>query len=105
MMGGLPLPSLTNEISGGDGIVRGAAVPGMGPVITIRTDQEAMMADGIMPEFGGRPVRRSPFRMGGGMGMGPMMPSVPRYTPMDGGNGMPPSGGHNNVQVNITKLE
>jgi len=70
------------------------------------------MSDGIIPSFGqGRQPRRNPFR-GGGMEMGPMMPSVPRYNPMNGGNGgngmvtMPSStssGG--NQQITITKLE
>lgn len=84
MSGGLPPPSLTDVI-GGEGIVRGPAVPTVGPVIAIRTDEEAFAMDGIVNEMGGmRPIRRNPFRTMGGT-MGPVMP---RYTPsMGGGNG------------------
>jgi hypothetical protein len=109
-VGGLPPPSMPALINSaappqiqGEGFVAGAQVPGMGPVITVRTDAEAMMADGIMP--GGFNMGRQPrrnFRSFGGMS--PMMPAAPRYTPMEGGNGMPvPSGP--NVPVTITKLE
>jgi hypothetical protein len=79
-MGGMLPPALPNIITPGqrrasdEGLVTGAGVPGGPPVITVRTDMEAMMSDGIMPPgFGqGRQPRRNPFR--GGMGMGPMMP-------------------------------
>ena len=108
MTGGLPVPQLTNSISpspqfGGEGLVSGPSNPLTGPVIAVSTTPDDFIRDGIeMPGFGGmRPVRRSPYRMGGGQ----MMPANPRYTPMEGGNAMPHSGGHNNVQVNITKLE
>jgi hypothetical protein len=101
------MPALINStVPQGEGFVSGPQVPGGGPVITVRTDNEAMMADGIMPGgFNmGRQPRRS-FRSFGGMsGMGPMMPSAPRYTPMEGGNGMPSSvssGG----QITINKIE
>jgi len=101
--GGMPPPNLETTI-GGEGMVRGPSVPGMGPVITVRTDAEAMMADGIMPQgFGGmaRQVRRNPFR--GGM-MAPMSPMMSRYTPsMDGGGGDQPMAPHAPVRVN--KLE
>jgi hypothetical protein len=101
------MPALINStVPQGEGFVSGPQVPGGGPVITVRTDSEAMMADGIMPDgFNmGRQPRRS-FRSFGGMGgMGPMMPSVSRYTPMEGGNGMASSvasGG----QITINKIE
>jgi len=116
-MGGMLPPALPNIITpgqqqaslneSGEGLVKGAGVPGGPPVITVRTDMEAMMSDGIIPGFGqGRQPRRNPFR--GGMEMGPMMPSVPRYNPMNGGNGMvPPSStsSSGNPQITITKLE
>ena len=104
IIGGMPVPSLPNTVTAvpNEGLVTGPSVPGGGPVITIRTDMEAMMSDGIMPQgfSQGRQLRRNPFRGGG---MGPM-PLVPRYNPMDGGggNGTMPSGGS---QIRITKLE
>jgi len=91
------LPPNFSSTLGGEGPVRGPQVPGGGPVITVRTDAEAMMADGLMGAGIGRQVRRNPYRNFGGMGqMGPMGPSQPRYTPMEGGSG-------NNIT--ITKLE
>ena len=113
-MGGMLPPALPNIITPGqrsatgEGLVTGASVPGSGPVITVRTDMDAMMSDGLMPPFGqGRQPRRNPFR--GGMGMGPMMPQMPRYNPM-GGNGMvtmPSSmpSAQSTGQITITKLE
>ena len=116
-MGGMLPPALPNIITpgqqsaslneSGEGLVTGAGVPGGPPVITVRTDMEAMMSDGIIPSFGqGRQPRRNPFR-GGGMEMGPMTPQIPRYNPMNGGNGMvtmpPPSS--STGQITITKLE
>jgi DNA-directed RNA polymerase II subunit RPB2 len=113
-IGGMPPPSFPNMVNTGerqnfinkldqDGVVSGATVPGSGPVIAIRTDAEAMMADGIMPNgFGGmgRQVRRS--RNFGNNGM--MAPMMPRYTPMEGGSGPSmPSGPH--TSITITKLE
>ena len=112
-MGGMLPPALPNIITPGqrrasdEGLVTGAGVPGGPPVITVRTDMEAMMSDGIMPPgFGqGRQPRRNPFR-GGGMEMGPMMPQIPRYNPMNGGNGMvPPPPSSSTGQITITKLE
>ena len=103
MTGGLPPPSLTGVV--GEGPVIGPSVPGGGPVITVRTDQEAMMLDGLMGSMSGRQIRRSPyggFGRGGGMGsMMPMSPMTSRYTPMEGG-AMPSS---NNTPIRITKLE
>ena len=117
LSGGMPIPSMQNVItpgqisinseSNGEGIVTGAGVPGMGPVITIRTDAGAYAADGILPDgFGmGRQPRRNPFR--GGMGqMMQMGPMAPRYIPMDGGNGMASSMSSQSHQpITITKLE
>lgn len=103
-IGGMPPPNPIATV-GGEGPVRGPQVPGGGPVITVRTDAEAMMAEGLMGVGMGRPVRRNPFRsfsgpMGpmGPMGqMGPMGPLQQRYTPMEGGA----QGGN----ITITKLE
>jgi hypothetical protein len=94
-------PNIENE-----GLTRGPQVPGMGPIIAVRTDAEAMMADGIMPGgFNmGRQPRRSGYRGFGGMNMGPMMPSVSRYTPMEGGGAMP-SSVSSGAPITITKLE
>ena len=92
------LPPNFSSTLGGEGPVRGPQVPGGGPVITVRTDAEAMMADGLMGAGIGRQVRRNPYRNFNQMGgMSPMGPSQPRYTPMEGGN----SGG----LITITKLE
>lgn len=95
-IGGMPPPNFSSTV-GGEGPVRGPQVPGGGPVITVRTDAEAMMADGLGGM--GRPVRRNQYRsFGGSMGqMGPMGPLQQRYTPMEGGS----SGGN----ITITKLE
>ena len=97
LIGGMPPPNFSSTI-GGEGPVRGPQVPGGGPVITVRTDAEAMMADGLGGGMG-RPVRRNQYRsFGGQMGqMGPMGPLQQRYTPMEGGS----SGGN----ITITKLE
>jgi hypothetical protein len=106
MSGGMPPPSLSMTVSG-EGLTRGPGVPGGAPVISVRTDREAYMADGIIdPGFGGfgnRQVRRSGYRGGGmGMGMGPMMPMAPRYTPMEGGS---EGGSSSSGPIRITKLE
>lgn len=104
MSGGLPVPSLT-DVVGGEGVVRGPSVPSAGPVIAIRTDEEAFAMDGIMPDMGGmRPIRRNPFRSMGGM----MAPSMPRYVPsMGGGAGAQPAGGavSHSAPVRVNKLE
>jgi DNA-directed RNA polymerase II subunit RPB2 len=100
IIGGMPAPNLETMI-GGEGVISGPQVPSMGPIIAVRTDSEAMIADGIMPGgFNmGRQPRRNPYRSFGGMG--PMMPSVSSYTPMEGGNG----GGSSSGPIKITKLE
>jgi hypothetical protein len=108
MSGGLPIPSLT-DVVGGEGLVKGPSVPAAGPVIAIRTDEEAFAMDGIMRDMGGmRPIRRNPFRSMGGM----MGPAMPRYTPsMGGGAGANPNGGAGFASVShssplrVTKLE
>jgi hypothetical protein len=115
MVGGLPIPGMTDMVNlrsptpmppmlEDEGIVQGAAVPNNGPVIAVNTEPSAFIRDGLVPDgfgMGGRPVRRNPFRSFGGMNT--MMPSVQRYSPMDGGGGgsMPmPSGSHVNVTIN-----
>lgn len=109
MSGGLPIPSLTDVI-GGEGVVKGPAVPTAGPVIAIRTDEEAFAMDGIMRDMGGmRPIRRNPFRSMGGM----MAPAMPRYTPSMGGGGAGgnPNGGagfasvSHSAPLRVNKLE
>jgi hypothetical protein len=99
-IGGMPLPNPPVTL-GGEGPVRGPQVPGGGPVISVRTDAEAMMSDGLMGAGMMRQPRRNPFRnfnqMGGMVPMGPMGPQQQRYTPMEGGG----SGGN----ITITKLE
>jgi len=114
MLGGMPPPSFTNTISIGEGVVSGAAVPGIGPIITVRTDPEAMMMDGIMEQPAGRSIRRNPYRFGGSAGnsmsgmspmMNPMMgPIMNRYTPASMDNG---GSGHisSSASVRVTKLE
>jgi DNA-directed RNA polymerase II subunit RPB2 len=93
------IPALINTSQEGEGFVAGAQVPGMGPIITVNTRAEDFMADGIMPIGMNRQPRRS-FRGG----MSPMMPSVSRYTPMEGGNGMS-SSVSSGAPITITKLE
>jgi hypothetical protein len=117
MVGGLPVPAMTDIINPGipistgmqsEGIVQGAGVPSRAPVIAISTNESDFIRDGLIPGGGfgmGRPVRRSPYRGFGGMGMGqmgPMGPAVQRYNPMDGGGGGAPmpSGSHLNVTIN-----
>jgi hypothetical protein len=111
-IGGMPPPNLSNNIIPGqrplienEGFINGPQVPGTGPVIAIRTDAEAMMADGIMPGGFGRAPRRASYRgFGGGMNMNQMMPAVSRYTPMEGGSAMP-SSVSSGAPITITKLE
>jgi hypothetical protein len=84
MIGGLQIP---NPFAGqpqmeGEGIVRGPTIPGMGPLIAVRTDVDAFAREGLGLDGGTRPIRRNYYR--GNMG-GPMGPSVDRYTPQGGG--------------------
>ena len=118
MMGGLPAPSLAATLPMGEGQVAGAAMPGAGPVITVRTDAGAMMADGILPGpmGNGRSVRRNPFRYGGGMMDGGMM-SINRMDSMDSMGSMGSMGpmmsgapggagpSHHNASVFVNKME
>ena len=91
-----------------DGMIEGGTIPGMGPMIAVRTDEAAFAADGLM---GGRPIRRNMYRGGMNMGpMGPMSPMVQQYTPASGGYLSAMSGnngGPSNVMqpITITKLE
>jgi DNA-directed RNA polymerase II subunit RPB2 len=109
-IGGMPIPNFENSVVGNEGFVSGPQVPGNGPVIAVRTDAEAMMADGLMPGGGfgmSRQPRRNGYRSFGGMGgMNQMMPSVSRYSPMEGGNssGMG-SSMSSGAPITITKLE
>jgi hypothetical protein len=101
--GGMLPPQLTNTVIEGEGVVSGPAVPGNGPVISVRTDPEAMLADGIMPGGPSRQIRRNQYRGGmGGSMLGPMMPNTPRYSPMDGEK--PISTGPN-VSITVNKME
>jgi hypothetical protein len=65
---------------------------GSGPFIAIRTDDEAMAADGLLSGFSRAP-RRAPYRNMGGM----MQPAMPHYTPAA------PAGA--NDMIRVTKLE
>jgi len=65
---------------------------GSGPFIAIRTDDEAMAADGLLSGFS-RGIRRTPYRNMGGM----MQPAMPHYTPAA------PAGA--NDMIRVTKLE
>jgi hypothetical protein len=93
MSGGLLPPSISGNVpySGlplsDEGIIRGPSVPGGGPLLVVRTDRDAMMSDGIIPEYG-RQIRRNQFRGG------QTMPMTPKYTPMEG-----------STNITITKLE
>ena len=97
MMGGMPAPDLA-----GDGFLRGPTVPGMGPLIAVRTDQAAFEQDGIMLDGGTRPIRRNYYRA-------PMGPTVERYTPQAGGNFLSAMGGGPTAPasqtVTVNKLE
>ena len=98
-MGGMPPPSFSNTIVFGEGVVRGASVPGAGPIITVPTDDASMIQDGILPPQSGRSIRRNPYHYGGGAGgMNPMGPMMNRYTPTEGGQG-------NSTSIVVTKLE
>lgn len=69
---------------------------GSGPFIAVRTDEEAMAADGLLSGFSRAP-RRAPYRNMGGMMPSPMQPAMPRYTPAA------PAGATDTIRV--TKLE
>uniref|UniRef100_A0A6C0BI39 DNA-directed RNA polymerase n=1 Tax=viral metagenome TaxID=1070528 RepID=A0A6C0BI39_9ZZZZ len=91
-----------------DGVVEGGTIPGMGPMIAVRTDKAAFEEDGLMADglMGGRPIRRNMYR--GGMNMGPMGPMVQQYTPASGGylSAMGGNGQPSAMQpITITKLE
>jgi len=97
MMGGMPLPSLV-----GEGPVRGPTVPGMGPLIAVRTDMDAFARDGIMLDGGTRPIRRNYYSTPG--------PAVERYTPQGGGQFLSAMNGGADAPgvqqtVKVTKLE
>jgi hypothetical protein len=97
MVGGLPAPNLA-----GDGLIRGPSVPGMGPMIAVRTDADAFAQDGLMEMGGSRAIRRNYYRTPG--------PAVNRYTPQAGGNflsalGGGPDGAPITQTVTVTKLE
>ena len=116
-MGGMMAPSFEMPVGSysasphQDGMIEGGTVPGMGPIIAVRTDDESFVADGLM---GGRPIRRNMYRGGMNMGqMGPSMgPMVDRYTPASGGY-LSAMGGNNGgqsstnpaVTVTVNKLE
>ena len=110
-MGGMLAPSFEMPVGSKsmspheDGIIEGGTIPGMGPMIAVRTDEAAFAEDGLM---GSRPIRRNMYR--GGMNMGPSMgPMVERYTPAGGGylSGMGGNNGQPSAMqpITITKLE
>ena len=71
------------------------SVTGAGPYIAVRTDEDAMAADGLLSGFS-RPLRRPGYR---NMGMmpSPMQPAMSRFTPAA------PAGAGDTIRV--TKLE
>jgi hypothetical protein len=107
---GMPVGSYA-ESPHQDGMIEGGTVPGMGPMIAVRTDKAAFEEDGIPMggTMGGRPIRRNMYRGGMNMGpMGPMGPMVERYTPASGGylSAMGGNGQPSVMQpITITKLE
>ena len=105
--GGMAIPNFA-DTSGT--FVRGASIPGAGPMIAVRTDRDAFESDGIYLEGGNRPIRRNVYRnpMGqmGQMGqmqrMGtPMSAMMERFAPMEGGHG----GQGSSHTVTVVKLE
>jgi DNA-directed RNA polymerase II subunit RPB2 len=94
--GGLPLPNPTISFPppSMDESEMYDSGTGGGPFIAVRTDEEAMAADGLLSGFS-RVPRRAPYR---NMGMpSPMQPAMPRFTPAA------PAGAGDVVRV--TKLE
>jgi DNA-directed RNA polymerase II subunit RPB2 len=92
-LGGMPLPNLgttfQHPMENAEMYDSGT---GSGPFIAIRTDDEAMAADGLLSGFS-RVPRRAPYRNMGGM----MQPAMPHYTPAA------PAGA--NDMIRVTKLE
>jgi hypothetical protein len=109
MMGGMPAPDFGMPVtrnSQEDGVIQGGRIPGMGPMIAVRTDVEAFERDGISigGPMGGRPIRRNMYR--GEMNASPMGPMVQQYTPASGGYLSAVGGQSGGMQsITITKLE
>jgi len=108
MIGGLPSPNFASMV--GEGVLGGSTLPGMGPMIAVRTDADAFAQDGIMLDGATRPIRRNYYRGPSAMG-GPMGPAVERYAPAMGGGGNflsamsgSPNGGPP-ATVTVNKLE
>jgi hypothetical protein len=108
--GGMQAP----DMAGTSGeFIRGASIPGAGPMIAVRTDRDAFESDGLYLEGGNRPIRRNVYRNPmGQMGhmshmpqmqrMGtPMSAIMERFAPMAGGQGSPQS----SQTVTVVKLE
>jgi hypothetical protein len=92
-LGGMPFPNLGRTMQHPmENAEMYDSGTGSGPFIAIRTDEEAMAADGLLSGFS-RPVRRAPYRNMGGM----MQPAVSHYTPAA------PAGAADTIRV--TKLE
>lgn len=96
-LGGIPLPNLetTFQHPMEETEMYGSGT-GLGPFIAVRTDDDAMAADGLLSGFS-RPPRRAPYRNMGGMMPSPMQPAMSRYTPAA------PAGATDTIRV--TKLE
>jgi hypothetical protein len=110
MTGGLAAPdfasSVTRNGSLDDEVIKGGTIPGMGPMIAVRTDMEAFERDGISMggPMGGRPIRRNMYR--GEMNASPMRPMVQQYTPASGGYLSAVGAQSGGMQsITITKLE
>jgi len=99
-----PIPSI-GFAQGGDGIVAGAAAPGMGGMIVVDTSPMRMAQDGIDPggmPMGGRRPRRNPYQggFGRGAGMDPMMMQGEEMMPPMPSMPSMPSGSGGSIRVN-----
>jgi len=92
-LGGMPLPqipfTMQHPMENAEMYDSGT---GSGPFIAVRTDEDAMAADGLLSGFS-RPLRRPGYRNMGGM----MQPAVSHFTPAA------PAGAADTIRV--TKLE
>lgn len=91
--GGFQIPSIGRSYEGGDGLLTGGAMPGMGGMIVVDTTPQRMMQDGIDPgmPMGGRRPRRNPYQ--GNSGFGGM------------GEPMPPAPSGSSAPIHVTKME
>jgi len=88
------IPAIGLSRQGGDGVIAGGAMPGMGGMIVVDTTPQRMMQDGIDPGMGGRRPRRNPYQGGFGGGSGGF-----------GGEPMPPQMPSSGGAIHVTKME